>query len=61
MAWEPWKLQKYKLKYTKKATFVLRIGEDEYATSMDTAGNNVRKRESRKAIAKELVEEMYRE
>ena len=28
---------------------------------MDTTGKNVRKRESREAAAKELVEEMYRE
>ena len=54
---------KYKLKIgeEKKAGFVLRIGQDEYATSMATAGNNVRKREYREATAKELVEEMYRE
>ena len=29
--------------------------------SMATTGNNVRKRESREAAVKELVEEMYRE
>ena len=54
---------KYKLKIgeEKKAAFVLRIGRNEYATSMATTGNNVRKREYREATAKELVEEMYRE
>ena len=37
---------KYKLKIgeEKKAGFVLRIGRDEYATSIATIGNNVRKR-----------------
>ena len=53
----------YKLKIGEetKAGFVLRIGRDDYATSMATTGNNVGKRESREATAKELVQEMYRE
>ena len=54
---------KYKLKIgeEKKAPFVLRTGQNEYATGMATTGNNVRKRDSREATAKELIEEMKRE
>ena len=46
---------------TKKAAFVLRIGKNEYKTSMATTGNNIRRRADREATAKELIEEMYRE
>ena len=54
---------KYKLTInaSKKAAFVLRIGRNKYKTSMATTENNARNRNSRKATAKELVEEMYRE
>ena len=52
---------KLKIGKEKKAGFLLRIGRDEYATSMARTGNNVRRRESREATAKELAEEMYRE
>ena len=53
---------KYKLKIgeKKKVALVLRMGRNEYATSMATTGNNVRKRESCEATTKELVEEMHR-
>ena len=54
---------KYKLKIgkEKKDAFVLRIGRKEYTASMATKGNKARKIETRKATARELVEEMYRE